>query len=625
MILSLLLSIVASLGFSKEHVVKADSWYLSEDAYISSRLDLAFSLYGPGDYFSQNGRACTCHDDNRNCVAGALDPSSGCNCLRLVTIEGKQVDVRGVQCMGYARYIEYVLFGTIELYGTDNPFVKIMGVGSGSTELNTTNLEIWLKTYSAYLHPGTHIRGTYNCHSVVLLGVDYDNKTVTFIECNYGGRCLVSNVQTVSYASFAKHMKTINYAYVYEDYYQEYSDPQIVFENVTVTNTPTPGATAVAGKPTATPKATKTPTPKPEIRNYYPGYYFVLTETDGKLNVRTAPGRSNQSVTMLSYSTVVRLDDFIYDIDGYDWGRIADDDPIGPGCWIAMSYMYYLDGVTASPTPEATATPTNTPTPTDTPVPTATNTPTPTNTLTNTPTPTATNTPIPTATNTPTPTPTNTPTNTPTPTATNTPTPTYTPTNTPTPTATNTPVVDDYQTGSDELNPSDKQSSTDPTPTATNTPVVDDHQTGSDELDPSDKQSSTEPTATNTPVPTLTATSTPQASPTLVAIDLPDGITRDNISSLGSSPGFGESHLKLIEPSIPERGIPERDIPERGIPEAVKGELPPIVMALSIPVFDENGGITPIAVAFAFFALADVAAICVFSVRLAKGKKKRRW
>ncbi|MBP5249431.1 MAG: SH3 domain-containing protein, partial [Lachnospiraceae bacterium] len=294
--------------------------------------------------------------------------------------------------------------------------------------------------------------------------MDYDNKTVTFIECNYGGRCLVSNVQTVSYASFAKHMKTINYAYVYEDYYQEFSDPQIVFENVTVTNTPTPGATAVAGKPTATPKATKTPTPEPEIRNYYPGYYFVLTETDGKLNVRTAPGRSNQSVTMLSYSTVVRLDDFIYDIDGYDWGRIADDDPIGPGCWIAMSYMYYLDGVTASPTPEATATPTNTPTPTDTPVPTATNTPTPTNTptntptptATNTPTPTATNTPIPTATNTPTPTPTNTPTNTPTPTATNTPTPTYTPTNTPTPTATNTPVVDDYQTGSDELNPSDK-------------------------------------------------------------------------------------------------------------------------------------------------------------------------
>ena len=116
----------------------------------------------------------------------------------------------------------------------------------------------------------------------------------------------------------------------------------------------------------------------------------------------------------------------------------------------------------------------------------------------------------------------------------------------------------------------------------------------------------------------------------MIAIDLPDGVSRDNISSLGSSTGFGESHLKLIEPSLPDRGIPEIEkggfaLSKSPAADEKTPDLPPIVMALSIPVFDENGGITPIAVAFAFFALADVAAICVFSVRLAKGKKKRRW
>ncbi len=89
---------------------------------------------------------------------------------------------------------------------------------------------------------------------------------------------------------------------------------------------------------------------------------------------------------------------------------------------------------TSTPAPTATVTPTSTstPTPTVTPKPTATATPKPTATAT--PKPTATSTPAPTA--------------------------TATPTSKPTSTPSATPVVEDYRTGSDELDPSDKQSST---------------------------------------------------------------------------------------------------------------------------------------------------------------------
>ncbi|MBQ7635990.1 MAG: hypothetical protein IJS80_01660 [Lachnospiraceae bacterium] len=59
----------------------------SADKYIAQRIDYAFSLYGPGTFFSKNGRACTCHPNHPEirCLENNLtDPR--CNCLRYVDI-----------------------------------------------------------------------------------------------------------------------------------------------------------------------------------------------------------------------------------------------------------------------------------------------------------------------------------------------------------------------------------------------------------------------------------------------------------------------------------------------------------------------------------------------------------
>ena len=223
---SIIMTLVIVLGILCVFAVPASaasgSTY-SSNPTIAARIDKALAAYGPNSFFTKNGKACSCHATSSiDCVSS---PSS-CNCLRKVTVDGKTVDLLAVQCFGYARYWQQVLFGAFESNTTK--FQKLSGVSGTLTAANT---KTWFTNNKSKLHPGTHIRCYNSNHSIVLLGVDYDQGKITYIQSNWvnqstnnGTWCKVSAITTKTWSDFASTFDTLNYAQVYKNYYTEFPD-----------------------------------------------------------------------------------------------------------------------------------------------------------------------------------------------------------------------------------------------------------------------------------------------------------------------------------------------------------------------------------------------------------------
>ena len=202
--------------------------FFSDNETIATKIDTILAQYVPGNsYFTKNGKPCSsCHTDNSfSCV----NSPQACNCLRYVTIDGKSIDLKSAQCFAYARYWQQMLFGSHETNSSN--FKQLSGVSGTLSGDKTKN---WFVKNKDVLHPGTHIRVYGKQHSIVLLGVDYDKGTVTYIQCNWvkqdvnkGDWCKVSNILTKTWAEFAKTFSTLSYAQVYEKYYEEYPQNQM--------------------------------------------------------------------------------------------------------------------------------------------------------------------------------------------------------------------------------------------------------------------------------------------------------------------------------------------------------------------------------------------------------------
>ena len=223
---SLIMAIVLLVGmlsvFAIPTAAASGSTY-SSNPTIAARIDKVLSTYGPNSFFTKNGKACSCHATSSiDCVSS---PSS-CNCLRKVTVDGKTVDLLAVQCFGYARYWQQVLFGAFE--NNTSKFQKLSGV---SGTLTASNTKTWFTNNKASLHPGTHIRCYNSGHSIVLLAVDYNQGKVTYIQSNWvnqstnnGTWCKVSAITTKTWSEFASTFSTLDYAQVYKNYYTEFPD-----------------------------------------------------------------------------------------------------------------------------------------------------------------------------------------------------------------------------------------------------------------------------------------------------------------------------------------------------------------------------------------------------------------
>lgn len=152
---------------------------------VAAALDTVFATYGPGTYFTYDGKGCTDHDQAYCAASGAYD----CNCRRVLE-DG--TDLLAWQCFGYARYVFYTCFGFI-----DNAYVgggRYHSLGSiPQGELTVDNVKALLTRGKA----GAHIRVA--GHSMALLSTDTNG--VTVIHANTDNQCGVA-LQTFTWQAF---------------------------------------------------------------------------------------------------------------------------------------------------------------------------------------------------------------------------------------------------------------------------------------------------------------------------------------------------------------------------------------------------------------------------------------
>ena len=183
--------------------------------------------YADGDFFTKNGK--TCKDNNNYNIDGAAkaschgrkgyscsvstDPS--CNCMRYWPTGYKetcQIDLRGTQCYGFARYCQWKLYGTYD-GNSPNAFVDLTGVITESQCTAET-----LKQKLMDCAPATHLRSRSSGrgeHSVSI--VSTSDAGVVYVDCNTDGGCVVRRF-TVSWEELAKFMGSyggVAYAYSY--------------------------------------------------------------------------------------------------------------------------------------------------------------------------------------------------------------------------------------------------------------------------------------------------------------------------------------------------------------------------------------------------------------------------
>ncbi len=125
----------------------------TDNAYIARRLDVVFSEFPVGSYFSYTGKACTCHNKcsyygGCDCISDYNDPEKGNALVRLYSC----------QCMGFAHYMFYKLFGFIDRTEYKESEGKYYSLGSlkpaEMTVANVKNLFKDAKTEANVRIPG---------------------------------------------------------------------------------------------------------------------------------------------------------------------------------------------------------------------------------------------------------------------------------------------------------------------------------------------------------------------------------------------------------------------------------------------------------------------------------------
>ncbi len=323
----------ADLSTAGEIVVAADNDYgsiFSTDPEIIKRINNALKQYGPGDYYTKNGKACTCHGKKVNHVN---NPSS-CNCLRYVKINGSTVDLQAVQCFGYAMYMQMTILGTTQ-YKSSGSFTWIYG--NGDRAMSGAEMRRFFVEHASQIHPGTHVRCRYGGHSVTIMAIDYEKGTITYIDNNSVGPCQIRNFATITWDEFAKKFYTINYITVYTNYYKLYAGaPDTIKINQIQQNLP---------KPTPT-KRPATPTPTPSPADYPIGLYQVHAKP--YLYLREDTYTNSKKISELPNEMQVEIFEFAYNKGGHHWGMI--DTQEGSG-WSSMGYLTLVKEYTPTPTP----------------------------------------------------------------------------------------------------------------------------------------------------------------------------------------------------------------------------------------------------------------------------------
>lgn len=194
MVLTILVASFSSLQISVGAVSGSD---YTDNEYVAARIDAILEEFPEGSYFSYTGKACKCH-------SSGCSYSGGCDCISVYhdPETGKDIKLKSVQCMGFARYAFYKIFGHLD---RDNS--KYYSVGSlSSSKMTVSNVKALIRKAKT----GAHIRAN-GRHSMILL--DSDSSGLTVLHANSTGRCQVS-IYTMTWSKFVSLYKSSGIDYV---------------------------------------------------------------------------------------------------------------------------------------------------------------------------------------------------------------------------------------------------------------------------------------------------------------------------------------------------------------------------------------------------------------------------
>ncbi len=255
---------------------------------------LPFSDYPVGTYFTYNGSACSCHDKGY-CVDNS---KSWENCLRYWPSKSKrQVDLLGVQCMGFARFCQWRLFGSHDK-AAPGDFYNALGskLSAGSWTANT------IKNKFTAVGPGGHIR-TGAGHSLFVISVS-SSGFITY-ECN------TSN----------KDCKIYTRQWTWDTFYSYAGSRDLLYYNMP---RDFDGSGSVTGN------------------NYEVGSYQITA--NGGLNMRAEPNTSSSVLVTIPNNSIVQVTS-IQKVGSYYWGYTTYNNKSG---WIRLDYAMRQNSSIAS-------------------------------------------------------------------------------------------------------------------------------------------------------------------------------------------------------------------------------------------------------------------------------------
>ncbi len=298
-----------SHGVIKE--IKGNGGDFTENASVARRLDVVFSEFPVGSYFSVTGKACTCH--------GGCSYYGECECISIYydpEKNGQRVLLHSCQCMGFAHYMFYKLFGFIDRPEYSETVDQYYSLGSlKPSEMTVANV----KNLFANAKTGANVRAK-GTHSFIVLSTD-DNGLYLY-HANTGIACRVDCWYWTWEELTAKY-KSCGFEYIHMP---------VNYPESTGTYVP--------------PAVSQTPT----VPENQPGQVRVNTGSSS-LNLRSRPGTDSSVVASVPHGTYLNVTEVS---DG--WGKAVYNGNTG---WVHLGYtvpvlkislpedrFYYYEGVT---------------------------------------------------------------------------------------------------------------------------------------------------------------------------------------------------------------------------------------------------------------------------------------
>lgn len=267
----------------------AESLANADQSYVINGISLPLEQYPVNSFFSKNGKSCTCHNKG---ICVAAHSSSGCNCMRYYPSESKcEIDLLSSQCMGFARFCQWILFGAID-YNNPN-YTNAFGGNLESGKWSASKL----KTYIQEAGAGGHLR-TGSGHSLFVINVN-STGFITY-EANksvWGGMCQV-------------YTRT----WTWESFYKKYGAYDLIQYKV-------PSNVHVGGGDSSDP---------------YPIGTYITTAESG-LKLRNSYGTLNtETLAIIPYGSILEITE-VKDISGNGnyWGKTVYE---GISGWISLEY-----------------------------------------------------------------------------------------------------------------------------------------------------------------------------------------------------------------------------------------------------------------------------------------------